>query len=374
MKVPFDVRGVKPMQQVRVKGACDLALAPDAETFAVANRAAVALFDRSAQPKGTIAIEAQHIAWSNDGKHIATLRGEWNTNDQTAVIEVHTWPGGESIAKCELPHWGRVSHALCGAGAPVLAFGVDDARLYVRSANLQSERQNGIGVLDIASGKLAVHELPGDDSSLFSIAIDGDRLLALFSDSRVGLLVLDAKTLAIRSRVTAVAGEQVLPSKAGAWVIGDSAWAHRVGGEGKPAVIKKADRERRWARIQELSNRARAKWDVEHLEYLEALKPDKPAASKDTRALMHAEPWMIPQADRYGDDDLIVRDGVRVARWHEASGALEVTPLIEDRQRATTDKGRHMLLSVRKTTLALGWRKSMNDDITITLFDIELPP
>ena len=86
---------------------------------------------------------------------------------------------------------------------------------------------------------------------------------------------------------------------------------------------------------------------------------------------MHAEPWRIPQAERFGEDDLIVRDGVRVARWHEKTGALEVTPLIEDLQRATTAKGRHMLLSVRETTLALGWRKSMNDEITITLFDIE---
>src|SRR5512140_503485 len=160
LKVPFDVHGVKPTHQVAVKGACDLALSPDGETFAVANRTAVALFDRSAQRKGTIAVEAQHVAWSNDGTRIATLRTEWKDNDQTALIEVHSWPGGESVSKCELPHRGAVAHALCGASAPVLAFGADDARLYVRSANMRSdERKNVIGVLDLASGELGVHEL-----------------------------------------------------------------------------------------------------------------------------------------------------------------------------------------------------------------------
>jgi len=370
LKVPFDVHGVVPRHQVVVKGAIDLALSPDAETFAVASRdVPVALFDRSAQSIGALESGAEHIAWSNDGKRIATLRGEWKGNDTKAIIEVHTWPGKERVATCELPNWGTVSHALCGSGAPVLAFGPNDTHLYIRSANMRSdEGKNVLGVLDIAKNELATHSL-SDDSYLFSIAVDGDRVYALFSEAHVGLMVLDAKTLAVRSKAK-ISGEQVLPGKSGAWVIGDRAWAHRIG-EGRPAVIRKADKERRWARLQELMHRAKAKWDVDHLKYLEGLDLDKPDASPGARALLHAEPWGIPQGERFGDDDLIVRDGVRVARWHEAAGELEVTPLIEDLQRATTAKGRHLLLSVRKTTLALGWRKAMNDDITVTLFDIE---
>ena len=166
----------------------------------------------------------------------------------------------------------------------MLVFGEDDARLYVRSANMRlDERKNVIGVLDVARGKLTTHPL-ADESYLFSIAVSGDQVLALFSEAGAGLFVLDAKTLAVRSHMPAIAGEQVLASKAGAWVIGEAAWAYRVGGEGK-AVIRKADRERRWARLEELKSRARAKWDVDHLKYLrDDRRGQTGRLAQDTRA------------------------------------------------------------------------------------------
>ncbi len=219
----------------------------------------------------------------------------------------------------------------------------------------------------------------------FSLAVDRDRLFVLFGDARDdgGLVWLDAKTLESRGHAS-VAGEQVVCGESGVWAIGDDTWAWRVdtraiesgnakGRKALDAKALKAEGTLRWERVQQLSSRARAKWDVDYLKTREPENIDATNDAPGVRSLVHREPWGIPQAARFGADDIIVRDGVRVALWHEHERSLEVTPLIEDPQRATTSKARHMMLSVRRKRIALGWRKAMSsNETTCTLFDVDL--
>jgi hypothetical protein len=71
-----------------------------------------------------------------------------------------------------------------------------------------------------------------------------------------------------------------------------------------------------------------------------------------------------------------VRDGIRVSRWKETGGRLEVTPLVEDLKRAAsgnTMKARIDLIGGAGDLVAVGWHKAWTTarERTLTLFRID---
>ncbi len=392
IKVPFELHlEVTATSQIALPKVTELELSPDTATLAAASGGHVVLVDSHGgrlDARGELAgAAAQYVTWSDDGARLATLDGEWSGEHQTAHMAVYSWPDGRRLAACDMPKWGYVTHAHTGTNAPMMAFSPDGGRLLIRSATMRDQNENALGVLDVASG--AFHrQVLGAESYIFSIAVTTDRVLVLFGDARddAGLIWLDAKTLEARGHLSSIAGEQVVMGAGGAWVIGDDTWVWRVDTQaiesGKATRGKKltADVVHRWERHQQLTSRASARWDVD---YLKGREPDKGSLHTTpefgVRCFLHPEPWGIPQAARFGDDDVIVRDGVRVALWRtRASETLEVTPLIEDLQRATTSKARHMMMSARRPSagstrgrLVLGWRKALNaPETVVTFFDV----
>jgi hypothetical protein len=380
IKVPFDLHpAVTPWAEVALPKVTDLALSPRG-VLAVASAGGVTFVEHQAQ--GDLAqARAQYVTWSEDGARLATLDVEWQGNDMTAYVAVHAWPEGQRLATATMPDWGYVSHATPGALSPMMAFSEDGKRLFVRSATMRDPRGSAIGALDIATGAFVRQALVGEDF-LFSIAESGGRVFALYgrTGDTEGLAWLDATTLATKGRVADIAGECVVRCASGMWVIGDDRYVWRVdvgSPEAKktPAGVWDAARTLRWERLQQLTARARSAWDTTELERRAAMDEawSPPSSSqRGVRCFMHPEPWAIAQASRMGDDDVIVRDGVRVSRWGVRDGKLDVISLVDDPQRATPQKARITMLSGQRDSFALGWRKALNADETFcTVFRVE---
>jgi hypothetical protein len=380
IKVPFDLApGVTPSAQVVLPKVSDLALSSTG-VLAIASANSTSFVDKDGvrlEARGTLSsTPARYVMWSDDGSRIATL-DTWR-NDQAAHLVVHDWSTGELLATGSVPNWGTVSHGTPGVGAPLMTFGADARRVYLRSTTMHPMRGSAIGVLDVATGTFEHHALEGDDY-VFSIAFSKGRLFALYSSmgNQGGLMSLDATTLAKQGHFRDVRGECLVPGEPAMWIVGDRRYVWRVAGEAKesPGVAWERARELRWARHQHLASRARSKWDKNELERLEAQdeewSPPDEASEPGVQQLMHPEPWMIPQAARIGGDDIIVRDGVCVSRWSVRDGQLEVTPLVDDPKRATPSKARLLMLSAQGNHFVLGWQKAFNaDDTYCTVFDV----
>jgi hypothetical protein len=384
LKVPFDLHpSVTARAQIALARVTDLALSSGG-LLAVASDGNVVLVGEDGQrvaAKGELAgAKAQYVSWSNDGQRIATLTVEWQGNDMTAHIAVHGLDGAR-IATATMPDWGYVSHATPGALAPMMAFSADGKRLYVRSATMRDPQGSAMGVLDVDVGSFTRHPL--GESWVFSIAPAGERVFALYGrvGDDAGLVWLDAETFAKRGRAPALSGECVVPGASSVWVVGDDRYVWHVDAaaieHGKapasPKVAWDAMRTLRWERHQQLTSRARSQWDKDELERRagmdEAWSPPE-GDGPGVQCFMHPEPCMIAQACRAGDDDLLVRDGVRVSRWSVREGKLDVTSLVDDPQRATPSKARLLMLASQPNRFVLGWRKALNAEETYcTLFD-----
>lgn len=384
VKTPFTVDPrLHATAQIVVDKASTIDLAPDGTVAIGADTPVFAQGSAMIASPGDLAgAKAEHVAWSPDGSRIAIAGFEWHGNDMTAHLGVYAWPSGKKLAAASFEKYGLVSHASPGAPSPVVVWAGND-RVVARSAAMSDPKVNTVHVLDVKTGKAASHEL-GSDKYLFAIAVDGERVFALFDGAGkdAGLAWYDLATFELRGRAPNVWGDCVVTTPSGAWVLGDDHWAWRVDWrsiESKhPAKArvrdpKWKDRIRaRWERNMELASRAKAKWDVDHLAYHRTGDEDLflgHAAQDGAVCVMHLEPSMIAQACALGDG-IIVRDGVRVAEWTIVDAELVVTPLVEDPQRATTSKARQRMIAVRNGRLVLGWQKSSHPETTSTSFDL----
>ncbi len=385
IKTPFIVDpSLRPASQVVVAMASELDLASDGTLVIAARPLGFARGNEMISPPGDLAgLDAECAAWSPAGSRIAVLRTEWSGSDQTGHLTVHAWPSGRTLATATLARFSSVSHGQPGARAPTLVWAGSD-RVLVRSAEMKDPHVNAIHALDVGTGTLATHTLANESSYLFAIAVQDDTLFALFADAGedAGLEWYNLESFELLGRAK-VWGDCAVPTPSGCWVLGDDHWAWRVDwraiAEGRashhPVTDPKWKDElrKRWERNKELAARAKAKWDVEHLKFHEATDEDLVIVDhpeKGVLRVMHPEPALLAQAFAL-DDAIIVRDGVRVARWEVNSGHLVVTSLIDDPQRATTSKARHRALAVRGRRLALAWRKNSNsEETTCTVFEL----
>jgi hypothetical protein len=82
--------------------------------------------------------------------------------------------------------------------------------------------------------------------------------------------------------------------------------------------------------------------------------------------------WETSYADRFGDDDAVVSDGVAVALWRDDGAAITRTLLADDVQRATHRTARIAGLSTAGDTLALLWKRDARGAATaLSLFEVD---
>lgn len=396
-KVPFALhRALRLRASVDVAQGVAVALSPDG-AHALTLRGEwtdrrvdlVALADGSVAgtftPPPECALEG--VAWSRDGRRWAAAGQRFEGDTRVGLVFVGDREGLALTTSAKLSRYGAVSRNALARVAPPVVFAPDGERVVVRIAGVDDRS----AIAHVSRDGVREEWLPAGECDLYALAFgdDGALYTATGDAGDVGGTAWYAPGAdAPRGRAVWAAGCALVPGRRGVWVVGMPKYAWRVApGASTPLAHAKQSR---LDRARALRARAKGRWDEGYLDDLIArIEADLDRVTYHTdydsvrvcegvepvdgaRCFEHEMLWETSYADRFGDDDAIVSDGVAVALWRDDGAAITRTLLADDVQRATHRTARIAGLSTAGDTLALLWKRDARGAATaLSLFEVD---
>lgn len=327
----------------------------------------------------------QHFAWAPTGER-------WAASSEVANSGVlHVGERGRAALLCDVP---TPAHGAMGRNdltrpSPVVALSHDGARVVMRAC-IDHGKRSVIYHLDVATSALREQVLDVDEGHPYAQYIrDDGALVTLSADpgDTSGMAVYMPGDARVCVRRQHVAGYAIVPTKKGLWALGLPRYCHHVA-PGK-AVAPSECHDDRLQRVARLAGRARSTWDQQHIAWLTERVTQRevpfnytvsalcaragsiPPPTEGVRSHENVLLWDTARVARWGDEDVIVSDGIGVWCWHQDEHGLRQDLLVDDPQHATHRTARIVGLSVAGDTLALLWKKDANGAKTVLmLFDI----
>lgn len=315
-------------------------------------------------------------SWSPDGKRWAICAGEGSPAEPTGVITVGDRDGVTQTLTTPRLRCGTINSQ--ARAAPVVEWAEDSATLVQRTTT--RDERNALFFVDVASGRTRELWLDRERCDVFAHTISSHeqkrRVYALSASpgALAGLLWFDGESGAPSGALSWVFGVRLVATKRGVWAFGRPGYCFWVGETEAKEVV--SARESREARLDVLAKRAKAKWDVDCVNksfprYLDPATTYNIACGRDGAAIGNQTPppakgmrcfendlfWETSFAAPWGEDGVVVSDGVGVWRWAATDGGLDQVLLADDVQKSTHRGCRIVGLSAANDLVAVLWRK-----------------
>lgn len=386
--VPFELHASLHLRRnIELAHGFEAVLSPDAATLGVISGEwpthQVALHDLASGGVATaLAREthcaAEHFTWSPDASTWAAGEVFFDQDVRFGRVWVGQTRGGEPRASITERYCAVTRNALARA-ASIFSFSPDGSRVVMRVAG--GDDPGRLISVSTRDGAVSDWRFAAQEADLYAQAFEPDGALVTLSaepGDHGGFAWYRPGARSPAGRLPGVVGCAMVPTRDGYWCLGVPQRCFRVSRGAKPGAF--AAPRLVGERVDALRSRARTARDHEYLNGLRRRLDDAPQGLNDAvtasppwrvRAMENELLWETSFADRLGDDELIVSDGVGVWRWRDEAAGLSRALLLDDPDRATHKGARIIGLSVADRTLALLWQRDARGAKTVvSLFEI----